>query len=136
MRRYLLDTGIAGDLINRRAGVHLRAREAIARGDRVGVCMPVVGELFAGVELSKTRDKNRVRLVRALSSLHVWPFDQAVAEEYGRVFATPRHKGRPMQQIDIRIAAIALVLGNCTVVTKDSDLSAVPGLVVEDWTAA
>lgn len=38
-----------------------------------------------------------------------------------------------MQQIDIQIAAIALSLGRCTVVSKDSDLSAVPGLDVENW---
>lgn len=38
-----------------------------------------------------------------------------------------------MQVIDIMIAAVALTLGNCTVVSKDSDLSAVPGLAVENW---
>ena len=96
----------------------------------------MVGERFAGVELSASRDKNRVRLARALESLFVWPFDGAAAEEYGRVFATLRRMGRPMQQIDIQIAVIALSLGNCTVVTKDSDLSAVPSLAVEDLTAA
>jgi tRNA(fMet)-specific endonuclease VapC len=31
------------------------------------------------------------------------------------------------------IAAIALSLGNCTVVTNDADLTAVPGLEVENW---
>ena len=41
--------------------------------------------------------------------------------------------GRYMQQIDVQIAAIALTLGNCTVVTMDSDLAAVPGLAVENW---
>src|SRR5437867_6247775 len=133
--RELLDTGGASDLSNRRAGVHVRAGKATAEGDRVGVCMPVVGELFAGVELSASGEKNRVRLVRALKSLFVWPFDQAAAEEYGRIFAALRRKGRPIQQIDMQIAAIALSLENCTVVTKDSDLSAVPGLLVEDWTA-
>jgi len=40
-----------------------------------------------------------------------------------------------MQVIDMMIAAIALSLGNCTVVTTDSDLSAVPGLSVENWEA-
>ena len=30
--------------------------------------------------------------------------------------------GRPMQQVDIMIAAIACSLGNCSVVTADSDL--------------
>jgi len=39
-----------------------------------------------------------------------------------------------MQQIDIQIGAIALTLGDCTVVTSDSDFAAVPGLAVEDWT--
>jgi tRNA(fMet)-specific endonuclease VapC len=40
-----------------------------------------------------------------------------------------------MQQIDIQIAAIALALGNRIVVSTDSDLSAVPGLRTENWTA-
>jgi predicted nucleic acid-binding protein len=31
------------------------------------------------------------------------------------------------------IAAIALSLGNATVVTMDSDLASVPGLTVEIW---
>lgn len=31
------------------------------------------------------------------------------------------------------IAAIALTLGSCTVVSADSDLAAVPGLPVENW---
>ena len=40
-----------------------------------------------------------------------------------------------MQQIEILIAAIARSLGNCTVVTDDSDLSAVPELKIENWVA-
>jgi len=38
-----------------------------------------------------------------------------------------------MQTIDIRMAAIALSIGDCTVVTTDSDLSAIQGLLVENW---
>jgi tRNA(fMet)-specific endonuclease VapC len=37
-------------------------------------------------------------------------------------------------QNDITIAAIALSLGNTTVVSMDADLSAVPGLTVGNWT--
>jgi len=32
------------------------------------------------------------------------------------------------------IAAIALTLSHCTVVTSDSDFTAIPGLDVVDWT--
>jgi tRNA(fMet)-specific endonuclease VapC len=38
-----------------------------------------------------------------------------------------------MQVVDRMIAAIALSLGKCTVVSADSDLTAVPGLTVENW---
>jgi tRNA(fMet)-specific endonuclease VapC len=38
-----------------------------------------------------------------------------------------------IQQVDLQIAAIALSLGRCTVVSEDSDLIAVPGLSVENW---
>ena len=38
-----------------------------------------------------------------------------------------------MQTVDRMIAAIALSLGKCTVVSADSDLAAVPGLTVENW---
>ena len=50
-------------------------------------------------------------------------------------FLLLRRIGRPMQQIDMQVAAVALTLGDCTVVTVDSDLSAVPGLSVTDWSS-
>lgn len=133
MKRYLLDTGIMGYFIDHCRGVDDRVREARRQGARVGSCISVVGELFYGVELSATRDKNLARLCRALSRIVCWPFNRQAAEEYGRLAAELRRRGRPMQQIDMQIAAIALSLGNCTVVSADSDLAAVPGLTVENW---
>jgi len=38
-----------------------------------------------------------------------------------------------MQQINIMVAASAFSLGNCIVVTSDTDLPEVPGLAVENW---
>jgi tRNA(fMet)-specific endonuclease VapC len=133
MRRFLLDTGVIGDFINHRRGVDSRVRDARQSGARIGTCLPVVGELFAGIEGSMTRDRNLLQLRNGLARLPCWPFDRAAAEEFGRLFADLRRRGRPIQQIDIQIAAIALTLGNCTVVTTDSDFSAVPGLTVENW---
>lgn len=134
MRRYLLDTGIAGDLIAKRKGIDARGRQAVLRGDRVGICMPVLGELWAGMQGSASRDRNIQPMKHALARLRIWPFDRQAAEEYGRVSAELKHLGRPMQQTDIQIAAVALSLGNCTVVSSDGDLADVPGLTVEDWT--
>jgi tRNA(fMet)-specific endonuclease VapC len=65
--------------------------------------------------------------------LVIWPYDNRAAAEFGRIFAELRRIGRPMQQIDIQVAAIALSIGDCTVVSSDTDLAAVPGLPVENW---
>jgi tRNA(fMet)-specific endonuclease VapC len=135
MTRFLLDTGVAGAYADNRRSVIDRAKEAAARGDRVGICTPVLGELWAGVQLSATRERNLRSLRIALASWTVWPYTHEAAEEFGRLRAVLRRAGRSMQQIDIMIAAIASSLGNCTVVTSDSDLSAVPGLAVESWAA-
>jgi tRNA(fMet)-specific endonuclease VapC len=91
--------------------------------------------LFFGVEASRSRDINFARLVRALSGITCWPYTANSAKEYGRIAAELKRIGRPMQQIDIMIAAIACELGNCVVVSSDSDLSAIPGLRVENLAA-
>jgi tRNA(fMet)-specific endonuclease VapC len=134
VRRFLLDTGPAQDFVNRRHGVQERADQERHRGNRIGICVPVLGELWSGIEGSDSRDRNAERLRHALSRLVVWPYTTEAAAEFGRLFAELRRLGRPMQQIDIQIAAIALSLGNCTVVSADRDLAAVPGLSVENWT--
>ena len=72
---------------------------------------------------------------RNLSRMTLLGFDRAAAIEFGRVYAELRRAGRMMQVPDLQIAAIALSLDNCVVVSKDSDLRAVPGLMVEDWSA-
>ncbi len=136
MRRYLLDTGIMGDFINRRQGVAERVDEARTRGDRVGTCWPVIGELWFGVERSVTREINCDRLIRALTRIPKWPFEDEAARHFGRLRQELRRVGRAMSVVDMQPAAIAFALGNCTVVTKDGDLSAVPELQVENWATA
>lgn len=133
MRRYLLDSNAVNAFLNRRGSVPDRARAARLRGDRIGTCEPVVAELFYGLEFSSSREENIVRLEHGLSRIRSWPFDRAAARQYGRLAAELKKSGRPMQVVDMMIAAIACSLGNCTVVSSDTDLTAVPGLSVENW---
>lgn len=133
MIRYLLDTNAASAFIQKRGNIPERARAARRRGGRIGIGIPVLAELYYGIEFSASRELNLQRLERALANIVVWPFDKPAAAEFGRLRAELRRIGRPMQVVDIMIAAIARNLGNCTVVTADSDLVAVPGLTVENW---
>jgi tRNA(fMet)-specific endonuclease VapC len=131
--RYLLDTGIASDYINRRHGVFERARAEVTNGNPIGIGLPVLAELVAGVEKSASREPNMKSLKSALASLRLWPFDPTAAFEYGRIYAELARIGKPIGVVDMMTAAIANVLGNCTVISTDDDLNSVPSLRVENW---
>jgi tRNA(fMet)-specific endonuclease VapC len=131
--RYLLDTNALADCIFRRRGVHDRTRAARLAGHKVGTGIPVLAELYAGIEFSATRDANLNVVNRHVGLFRHWPFTTEAAREFGRLYATLRSSGRTIQTVDLMIAAIAITLGNCRVITSDSDLSAIPGLNVENW---
>lgn len=133
IRHYLLDTGIAQDFQDDRRGVRAKAKAVRALGHRVGICMPVLGELWSGVEGSAQRDANLKQLRHALKKLTIWPYTATAAAEYGRIFIELKRAGRPIQQVDMQIGAIACTLRNCVVVSKDGDLSAISGITVENW---
>jgi tRNA(fMet)-specific endonuclease VapC len=94
-----------------------------------------LGEFLHGIELSHTREKNLKIAQRGIQTVTIWPFDVTAAEEFGRLAALLKRIGRRMQIPDIQLAAVAFTLGDCTVVSSDSDLTAVPGLKVENWAA-
>jgi tRNA(fMet)-specific endonuclease VapC len=132
-RRYLLDSNAVSDLIYRRRGVYERAMIAQKSGAKIGTCPPVVGELYYGAKLTDDPDRFTREITRGIVPLTIWPYGLAEAEAFGRLRAELKRIGRPMQIPDIQLAAVAMGLGNCTVITSDSDLLAVPGLRVENW---
>ena len=133
MKKCLLDSNAVADCVFQRRGVDVRTMTARRQGHLIGTALPVLAELYGGFEYSQSRDRNIRIFDRKLSLFRLWPLTLEVAREYGRVFAELRRNGRPMQVMDLLVAATALTLTNCIVVTTDSDLSAVPGLKVENW---
>jgi predicted nucleic acid-binding protein len=81
--RCLLDTGMAQEFISRNAKVVERADVARRAGNRIGICTPVLGELWSGVEGSTARERNVHRLRAALSRLVVWPNSNEAAARLG-----------------------------------------------------
>jgi len=134
VKKVLLDSGILNAYVTRRAYAFDRLVLLAKDGVRIGTCTPVIAEFYYGLEMSHTRDRNLEKLRRSLATLRIWSFDMEAAEHYGRIASLLRRNGRPMQSIDIMLASVAQVVGNCTVITTDSDLQSISGLSVERWT--
>ena len=133
MRRYLLDTGSANDWVDRRGDTRDRAILAVRDGHIVGIFTPVLAELWGGVESSGSRDANIPRLQHALAQLAEWPLTPDAAVEYGRLYAHLHRNGRMIGSNDLLIAAIALTLSRCILVTRASDFDAIPSFRIENW---
>jgi hypothetical protein len=55
VKRFLLDTGPAQQFINNQGDYRRRANEERRRGHKIGICFPVLRELWAGIEGSDTK---------------------------------------------------------------------------------
>ena len=95
----------------------------------IGTCEPVVAELFFGVENSESRDENLRRLKHG-SRLTMLAAGRRASEEFGEPGIRPETRGRVVGPMDMLIAAIALTLGDCVVVSTDADMRD-PGLTVK-----
>jgi tRNA(fMet)-specific endonuclease VapC len=78
--------------------------------------------------------QERFDLLRAELSRCQWT--DTVSECFGTIKATLERKGRRIEDFDAAIAAHALANGAVLVTANLSDMVRIPGLDVEDWTAA
>lgn len=129
---YLLDAGIANLLALNDAEVQEKLADA-------GTIIPiiVVGELYYGAyqyahrhQSTKFLDIYDDFVAKHLSELLFG--DLETAHIYGTISAELQAKGRPMQQNDMWIAALARQYG-LTLLTQDSDFTRASSLDYELW---
>ena len=106
MKRFLLDTGIAGLFVNDRKGIRQRAKSETVRGNSVGIGLPVLAELRFGAMYSNDPERSLKRLHHALPLLRIWPMTIDSAVHFGRISAEMKRHGRLIGQIDRLIAGI------------------------------
>ncbi len=132
MANYLLDTNHASKLMAQEEPITSRVRKSLASGNLFGLSSTVLGELYFAVYASQHREKNRQRLHELLKTVVLWPFDERAAEEFGRIQAEQKAKGRPIPPLDAQIAAVARVHG-LVLLTADHHFTFVDGIAVENW---
>ena len=130
--RYMLDTNICIYAIKHKPEkvfMHLQ------QTDPEDVCVSSVtyAELVYGVEKSAAAERNRLALSLLLSNIAIMDFDDAAAEEYGKIRAELEKRGTPIGPLDTMIAAHAKALGLTIVTNNVKEFSRVEELEISNW---
>lgn len=132
---YLLDTNACIQVLNGTSRALIERFKAESPAT-IRLCSVVKAELLYGARKSRSVAMALTRLSHFFAPLTSVSFDDACAEEYGRIRADLAAAGTPIGANDLMIAAIARHY-DWTVVTNNIDeFVRVTGLRVEDWQAA
>jgi hypothetical protein len=107
----------------------------------IWTCTIVLAELFSGVDLMPTGKRQRLLrekmelMVPALFMGQVLVFDIPAARAYGPILAVRKTKGRPIDEFDAQIAAIAKANGATLATRNTSDFEDCGIQVVNPWEA-
>lgn len=99
------------------------------------ICSVVVGELQFGIERSDPihRANTELRVQRLRQQFVSLTYDDAAAQEYGRIRAHLATEGLLIGGNDMQIAAIALANNLVLVTHNTAEFGRIPQLVIEDW---
>ena len=131
MADYLLDTNHATHLLGG-SEILLRRVAEMPPEAAFGISMTVLGELFYAAYASQRRDDNLNAVRTFVADSVLWAYDEAAAEEFGRIQAEQKAKGRPIPAADAQIAAVARLRG-LIVLSADHHFEFVNNLTVENW---
>ena len=132
MTAYLLDTNHAAQVM---AGPDALRELLVHRGqpdDRFFISITVLSELYFAAYASQHQVQNLQSVNRLLDHIPLLNFDLLAAEEYGRIRAELKTKGRPIPGTDVQIAAVAR-LHDLIVLSADRHFQYVDNLQVESW---
>lgn len=132
MDSYLLDTNAASGLLKGNQPNLTRRSDTIPIENQI-IPSVVRAELLFGWRASPDYAPRIAQLQIFLAGYPSQPFDDAAAEEYGRLRAYLRASGTMIGPNDLMIAAIALANGLVLVTHNTAEFSRVPELRLEDW---
>jgi len=128
---WLLDTNALSDFVKNRTGT---VRQGIDRVGPDNVCTSIVVacELRFGAE-KRGAARLTERIEITLANFDVQPLAEEADRHYARLRCALEHKGTPIGQHDMLIAAHALALDATLVTDNTSELSRIEGLRLENW---
>lgn len=128
---YMLDTNICIYVMKAHPPEVLVRLGELAAGEAV-MSVVTYAELRVGLErLTDTRAQNELALNLLVRRIPIQPFDEAAAEDFGRLAAAVRDRRR--DALDRLIAAHAVSIDATLITNNEADFQGYPGLKVENW---
>lgn len=132
MDEYLLDTNAASNIFKAK-GAAIVAKSRLILSARQFIPSVVRAEMLYGWQADPSYAPRLADLRTFLRGFPSLPFDDAAAEEYGRLRAHLRQAGTMIGPNDLLIASIALANSLILVTHNTAEFARVPGLRLEDW---
>jgi len=132
-----LDTTILIDLAGRSAKLRKRAldkfTEIVNRNETIVTTRFNIAELYIGIAHSDDSRAEEAVVHGLIADLGILEFDDKAAWLFGQITAHLQNIGRPVGDMDVLIAATAMVAGH-SIITRDiSHFANIPQLTVEKY---
>jgi tRNA(fMet)-specific endonuclease VapC len=127
---FLLDTNICSAVIRDDRRVFNRL---IQHAGRLSTSSIVLGELYAWAYGSVNPQRLLDDIDDLLKDLVVLEFDDACAQEFGKLKGPLRRQGINVAPLDLLIASTAIAHGFTLVTHNTKDFANIPSLTVMDW---
>ena len=127
---FLLDTNICSAHFRRPGGLSHRF---VQYSGRLYLPTIALGELYAGAYHLPDPAPLLQDIEELLDDVTVLAFDQACAEQFGKVRGGLLQRGLSVSTMELMIASVALVHQLSLVTHNTADFRHVPGLQLDDW---
>ena len=130
--KVMLDTNICIYMINKRPSWILDNLHSYRLGE-IGISSIVYSELLYGVYKSKKIEQNLIALNQFSYAFSIKDYDEAAADEYGKIRANLEMKGKTVGANDLLIAAHAISLNVPLATNNIREFSLIENLSLLDW---
>ncbi len=132
-----LDTTILIDLLSRRSARKRQAvrkiEELAEKGQALTTTRFNVAELYVGLARSTRPEEDEQAIDTLLREFEVLEFNDAAARVFGSITGFLQQIGKPAGDMDVLIAATAMVHGHSLITRNARHFKDIPHLIVEDY---
>ena len=130
---YLIDTDV---IIYWLKGIYPQINEKIEiiKDDCLFISSITVAELYFGAYNSSKQDENLKLIIDLISESNIIHFDPKSGEQFGKIKADLKNRGKIINDSDIFIAATAIANDLILVTNNEKHFQRIQNLYIQSWT--